>query len=201
MRKTSSCFWGNYHNKAIWHANHAKCSELCTKLNYPDKHPSMSANTKCCWRAFPVGVCYSSIITCLQFVLGPKCGQRRKRRKSHTEKHISQQRDYGCSYSSSHCGSKPGGVFGGRRVSCRTKNGPDSSRDRCHVAADVQGTQMGTPGKLGGRCKRPRASHPNLRCECGSRTRCGTCSEQIQASSESTERGQHMAANPGEVES
>lgn len=88
----------------------------------------------------------------------------------------------------------------GRRTSRRAKNGPDSSREGCHVAADVQGTQMGTPGKLGGWCKRPRASHPYLCCECCSRTGCGTCSEQIQASSKSTEGDQHKDANPGEGE-
>lgn len=30
-----------------------------------------------------------------------------------------------------------------RRVRCRTKNGPDPSRDRCHVAEDVRGHRWG----------------------------------------------------------
>ncbi|CAK6962249.1 unnamed protein product [Scomber scombrus] len=40
-------------------------------------------------------------------------------------------------------------VVAGRRVRRRTKNGPDSSRDRCHVAEDVQGHRWGPLENLG----------------------------------------------------
>lgn len=164
-----------------------------------DKDTLTSVNTKCCWSAFPVGVCYSSIITCLQFVLGPKSGQRRKRRRGGRDTHTHlKARDYGCSYSSSHCGSTTGRVWGGRQA-CTS---PDEEWTRL-VEGQVPcgrgcaGTQMGTPGKLGGLYEQPRASHPYLCCECCSWTGSGTCSKQIQATSKSTEGGQHMAANPG----
>lgn len=113
-----------------------------------DKDTLTSVNTKCCRSAFPVGVCYSSIITCLQFVLGPKSGQRRKRRKhTHTSP---QQGIMGAAIlhlivaqQQAECGAA------GRRVRRRTKNGPDSSRDRCHVAEDVQGHRWGPLENLG----------------------------------------------------
>lgn len=37
----------------------------------------------------------------------------------------------------------------GRRVRCRTKNGPDSSRDGCHVAEDARGHRWGPLENLG----------------------------------------------------
>lgn len=52
-----------------------------------DKDTLTSENTKCCRSAFPVGVCYSSIITCLQFVVGPESGQRRRGRKKKSTSH------------------------------------------------------------------------------------------------------------------
>lgn len=115
-----------------------------------DEDTLTSVNTKCCRSAFPVGVCYSSIITCLQFVLGPESGQRRKRRgekNAHTSHSkglwsaailhliVAQQQ--------AECG------VAGRRVRRRTKNGPDSSRDRCHVAEDVRGHRWGPLENLG----------------------------------------------------
>lgn len=39
----------------------------------------------------------------------------------------------------------------GRRVRRRTKNGPDSSRDGCHVAVDVRGRRWGPLENLGDR--------------------------------------------------
>lgn len=163
-----------------------------------DKDTFTSVNTKCCWSAFPVGVCYSSIITCLQFVLGPKSGQRRKRRENtHTHRHLT-ARDYGCSYFSSHCGSTTGRVWGGRQA-C-TAPGEEWTRlveGQVPCGRGCAGTQMGTLGKLGGLNEQPRASHPYLCCECCSWTESGTCSKQIQTTSEITEGGQHMAANPG----
>ena len=174
------------------------------RLRATDEDTLTSANAKCCRSAFPVGVCYSSIITCLQFVLGPKSGQRReKKEEKHTYTHTLTHthltaRDYGCSYSSSHCGSTTGRVWGGRQA-CTL---PDEEWTRL-VEGQVPcgrgcaGTQMGTPGKLGGPHERPRASHPYLCCECCSWTGSGTCSKQIQATGKSTEGGQHMAANPG----
>lgn len=117
-----------------------------------DEDTLTSVNTKCCRSAFPVGVCYSSIITCLQFVLGPEFGQRRKRwgeKKPHTSHSkglwsaailhliVAQQQ--------AECG------VAGRRVRRRTKNGPDSSRDRCHVAEDVRGHRWGPLENLGDR--------------------------------------------------
>ncbi len=117
-----------------------------------DKDTLTSVNAKCCRSAFPVGVCYSSIITCLQFVLGPKSSQRRQRRKTHIHTHISQQGIMGAAIlhlivaqQQAECG------VAGRRVRRRTKNGPDSSRDRCHVAEDVQGHRWGPLENLGDR--------------------------------------------------
>lgn len=161
-----------------------------------DKDTLTSVNSKCCRSAFPVRVCYSRIITCLQVVLGPNSGRKRKE-NTHTHTHLT-ARDYGCSYSSSHCGSTTGRVWGGRQA-CTS---PDEEWTRpvegqVPCGRGCAGTQMGTPGKLGGLYRQPRTSHPYLCCECCSWTGSGTCSKQIQATSTSTEGGQHMAANTG----
>lgn len=173
------------------------------KLLYePDKNPSTSVNTKCFWRPFPVGVCYSSIITCLQFVLGPKCGQRRKIRKSHTEKHISQQRDYGCSYSSSHCGSKAGGVFwwagalvAGRRMD-QTRRGTGAMWQRM-----CRGRRWGPLENLGDGASGQGPPTPTWTENAAAERDAAPVLSRYRQSSESTEGNQYMAANPGEGES
>lgn len=107
-------------------------------------------------------------------------------------------RDYGCSYSSSHCGSTTGRVWGGRQA-CTSLDEEWTRLVEGQVPCGrgCAGTQMETPGKLGGLYEQPRASHPYLCCECCSWTGSGTCSKQIQATSKSTEGGQHKAANQG----
>lgn len=119
--------------------------------------------------------------------------EERKKKKTHLT-----ARDYGCSYSPSHCGSTTGTAWGGRQA-CTLPDEEWTRLDKGQVPCGrgCAGTQMGTPGKLGGLCEQPRASHLYLRCECCSWTGSGTCSKQIQAPSKSTEGVQHMAANPG----
>lgn len=153
---------------------------------------------KCCRSAFPIGVCYSSIITCLQFVLGPKSGQRRKRsgKKKHT--HISQQGIMGAAIlhlivaqQQAECG------VAGRRVRRRTKNGPDSSRDRCHVAEDVWGHRWGPLENLGD-CASSQGP-PTRTCAVNAAAERDPAPvlSRYRQPGKSKQGGQHMAANPG----
>lgn len=142
----------------LQHPHCSKRIELHTKLNDTERRTDTltRVNTNCCGSVFPVGVCYSSIITCLQIVLGLKSGQRRKRRENthlhthtctHTHRHLT-ARDYGCSYSSSHCGSTTGRVWGGKQA-C-TSQDEEWTRfveGQVPCGRGCAGTQMGTPGK------------------------------------------------------
>lgn len=129
----------------------------------------MYISTRCMLEECISNWSFSSIISCLQFVLGTKSVQRRSRRgKEHTNTHMHfTAKDYGCSYSSSHCGSKTGRVWCGRKES----KAPDEEwtrlvKGQVPCGSGCAGTQMGTPGKLGELYLQPRASHPYLRCEC-----------------------------------
>lgn len=114
-------------------------------------------------------MCYSSIITCLQFVLGPNYGQRREKKETHTHTgtHTWTRRrlragDYGCSYSSSHCGSTTGRVWGGKQAcTAQHEEWTRSVEGQVPCGRGCARTQMGTPGNNVG--ERARSQGPRVR--------------------------------------